>query len=254
MRAPASLSATPATTTLARSLVASLPLSYRLVQGAADVAVIPGDAAWPAAATAATGHAATVVVIDPVAVSPPAADAAGQVVISETFAGNPAIAALPGIPVAAAAIATASSVTSLSTGRGTVRRQIFEQVRVLRALGLGEPTVMDSQLAAHSALITLSCVTSTGTILIRLQAAQTSAAPREHTFRWYGSDHVLSIRLPDSVTAQPASVQLLDPQAQTVLPTIYETAHRATLRSLGTRDRPDLTDFAHDVALIGSLG
>ncbi|MDI2022398.1 hypothetical protein PJL18_02936 [Paenarthrobacter nicotinovorans] len=65
-----------------------------------------------------------------------------------------------------------------------------------------------------------------------LQGILSNARPASVTVTMLTDDGGAAVSLPDPVAAWPATVKITGPHGELLLPTIYESAHRATWRRL----------------------
>ncbi len=239
-------------------LVASLPRSFAFGGADAQVAVVDGadPRGWDRAAGAALDAGAeTVAVLDPAPIPADRAAAVdgGRVLLSETFAGHPAVARL--VERAGAQLSAAGSASLLGVGTAAVREQLLEQLRLLRAIGYREVRVRDVQLASSSGLISATARYGDAEQLLRLQIARSSVAPARLELRAIGATAVVALELPCSTTARPARAEVVDADGALRLPDVYETAHRAAWRALAAGgERSDaLPGLVDDLRLLDTL-
>jgi hypothetical protein len=251
----------PETERLARVLVSSLPLSMALSSGAADIAIVGGSEGWVDRALGAAAASANVVIVDP---SPTdsadldrlrAAKGTSAFTIDESFAGNSAVCRLR--ETESRLLSDAHLVTIVSRGR-SLTGMLFEQLRILRALGWADVRVRDAEMAPNSMLITAHAQRGDTRVLLRLVAAVSDTA-REHRVRAYTTQDLVMLDLPDADTARPAWTEIVSPDGARILPAIYESAHRSTWRQVHARavaggdDGTDLEALAADMALVSQI-
>jgi hypothetical protein len=200
--------------------------------------------------------ARAVIVIDPSAENPDdvetlaglAEGRAAVVALSETFAGNPAIPAFRDrFPDAFTELA-AVFVDSTAVDADPVDLALTH-IRVLRAVGL--PALELQTASRHPRGFTYAG--NAGGALLGGVGALTTALPPRLRLRGHSADRLIEIELPDASAAVPADAVLSDDTGGQVLPTIYETAHRATFRRTqaailtGLSTSAELRGFASDV-------
>jgi hypothetical protein len=246
---------------LARVLVSSLPLSTAVASGAADIAIIGGSEGWVDRALGASAGSANVVIVDPSPTGPAeldrlrAAKRTSAFTIDESFAGNSAVGRLR--ETEPRLLSDAHLVAVLSRGH-TLKDMLFEQLRILRALGWCDVRVRDAEVAPHSMLVTAQAQRGDTRVLLRLVASISHSA-REHRVRAYTTQELVMLDLPDADTARPAWTQIVSPDGARILPAIYESAHRSTWRQVhatavaGGDGGTDLEALAADMALVSQI-
>lgn len=248
--------------------VASLPASFgpapsglvsaATTSQAADVAVIAGESGWTAEASRAIEAGARgVMVANPAPEETrrlaAAADAAGAaVVLDHRWASNPALISANGEPDARealrSALGTAAMLDSMAVSApGTdLNRFLGQHLAALLALAGALDGVR--LLRSDSTGYTLSGDLAGGAPFTA-QGVLTAARPAGVDIRLYTKDGGVSVDVPDPGAAWPATVRATGPQGEVLLPTLFESAHRAAWRRLkghldnGTRPG-DLTDFS----------
>jgi len=248
---------------MAANLAATFPISYRLSsdeEPQADIMLLSGEADWTEAAArrSALPHGWTIIV-DPVAQDAEAIEdlaarleqSRSLVLLSETFAGNPILQ-----PVKEALRFPIHNYTIQSRTSGSLTQSLFEQLRIARATGLGSVEVTDVAVARGAVLLTFAGLFNGDKVELRTSVKVTSATPAQHVLDIFGPHDALKLTLFGAETARPAEAKITSADGQKLLPTIYETSHRALLRALpqsaaGTSDA--LRDLAADVRLIQSL-
>ena len=85
----------------------------------------------------------------------------------------------------------------------------------------------------------------------RSASHRSTAVPAQARARLLTSSGGVEITLPDPGTARPAQIVITTPDGQQLLPTLWESPHRATWRRLSTSlaagaSTPDLSDFDAD--------
>ncbi|MGJ3191407.1 hypothetical protein [Paenarthrobacter sp. FR1] len=217
--------------------VASLPESFGPAVGgnAADVVVIAGRPGWTAdAAQAITAGARGVVVVNPAPESTESLQATAQrnaavVVLDQRWATNPALPA-------------AEDAMRSMTGRAAVldtvaTAPVGTDIGELLADHLSAVVRMAGPLA-NLRLVTRGPHGYTATAVlansapVAVQGIVTGARPAGVNVTLLTDDGGVSATLPAPVAAWPATVRVTGPQGELLLPTIYESAHRATWRRL----------------------
>ncbi|MEZ0493402.1 DUF1080 domain-containing protein [Kineococcus sp. TBRC 1896] len=266
----------PAVRATTAEVVASLPVSFAAAAeeagttGPLDVLAVDGGPGWTVRARDALERARAVVVLDPAPVQPAAVDAladaveaAGTVLhLSETFAGNPALAQLRSSRPDALEGAGSLFLDSTSPGASTPGL-LLAQLRVLRAT-VGPVTALRS-CSPHPGGLTLTA--TAGDRLVVGVAARSTATPPHLRVTAVAADRTVDVALPAAATARPASVEITGVDGRSVLPTLYETAHRATWRAVhrdltsGTAGSDaaaapvaTLRDFAQDLRTVAGAG
>jgi hypothetical protein len=239
-------------------VVAALPVSLHPASDRADLVGIAGEEGWPeAAAEAIASGARGVLVVDPVAADVEAlierASAAGvPVVIDSPWSENPAV------PGATEAFAAQHDPDSFAESRidaplgADLDRVLLNQLALIRAaLGpVGEIRFARRTDRGYDAVARLESGVTAG-----LSAILSDALPHSATLRVLRSTTAVEVALPAPVTAAPGHVTVSGPDGATLLPTLWETAHRAVWRRLhrlvdAGRTADDLAGFARDVAAV----
>ncbi|WP_150306530.1 hypothetical protein [Planctomonas psychrotolerans] len=239
-------------------VIASLPVSLHHAPEAqgADLVGIAGNAGWAAEAIAAIGAGARgVMIIDPVgedvgALIDAAAAARVPVVIDSTWSHNPAVAS------GAGAFTEQHSADSFVESRvnapvgSDIDRVLLNQLALVRAAVGPVRTIRFARRngTGYDALATLASGASAG-----LSGILSDSVPVSASLRILRSETAAELTLPGPETATPGQAVVSGPDGATLLPTLWETAHRAAWRRLhslvidgGTSD--DLAGFAEDVA------
>lgn len=250
---------------VAAEVVASLPMSYAVGTDRADVVVVAGSDGWPARADAAIRRGARgVIIVDPAAepaasvheVRASAASAGTVVLLSESWAGNPAVEGVRerwGGSFAAARTIESFVVEPVSGLRNA--DLLLRQVRVLRRLGAAGARVRGG--GGTSRAYSLAGDTVDGVRLALAGVRSAGSAPKMEVVIT-GATQTVSLSLTSAETAKPASAVLTTPTGGDVLPTIYETGHRATFRRMhrliaSGEPVDELGDFVTDAALAADL-
>lgn len=223
----------------------------------ADVVVIAGESGWTAEAVRAIEAGARgVMVANPVpeesAQLAAAANAAGAAVVLDLrWASNPALVSGNGQPDARqavrSAIGTAAMLDSVATASpGTDPDRLLGQ-HLAALLAVTGPLDGVRTLRSDSTGYTLSGRLANGAP-ITAQGIVTAARPAGVDIRLYTRDGGVSVTVPDPDAAWPAEVRATGAQGEVLLPTLYESAHRASWRllrdHLSAGTRPDLAGFA----------
>lgn len=241
------------------SVIASLPVSLRTIGLDADLVAIDGRPGWVGAAVQAIeGGAKGLVVINPV--EQDTAKLAGlaelavgrgvPVVIDWPFAGNPAV------PAMAPHFAAAKDLHSLIECRASVTTALHLSVVLLDQFALIGRLVgpIDS---AYALDWTAQHYVVSGRVLngprIRLTAIRTTAVQPIVTVRMLGPAVSVDLTIPSPATAQPALGVVSTESGAKLLPTLFETAHRFSWRTLihlvQTRTQGgDLSRFVRDAS------
>ncbi|MGF6834632.1 hypothetical protein QF015_002815 [Paenarthrobacter sp. TE4293] len=217
--------------------VASLPESFSPAtsEGQADVVVIAGRPGWATeTAEAITAGARGVVVINPVAEDTGSLQAVARhqgaaVVLDQRWASNPAIPAAEDAVrsmLGRAAMLDSVAIAPAGTDAGELLADQFAAVvrltgplGSLRLLTRGPHGYTSTAILANGAPVALHGIV-------------TSARPAGVNISLLTDDGGVSVALPEPVAAWPAMVTVTGPQGDLLLPTIYESAHRATWRRL----------------------
>lgn len=244
-------------------VLASLPVSLHPASAeanSADLMGFAGEDGWVAAVSEAIASGARgVLVVDPVAADVAAliatAEAAGvPVVLDSTWSHNPAV------TNTADAFARHHSADSIVESRinapvgSDTERVLLNQLSLVRtAVG----AVRSIRFArrndkGYDALATLASGASAS-----LAAILTNSVPTSATLRILGSETAVELELPGPATAAPGHAVVSGPEGATLLPTLWETAHRAAWRRLhhlvqSGEPSGDLSGFADDVAAVRS--
>lgn len=248
--------------------IASLPASFAPAGSAsADVTVLPGEAGWTAeAGNSIAAGARAVMVVNPVPEAcrelAAAADDAGTVVALDLrWAANPALVSGDGEPDARDAIrgalGTAALLDSVATAApdSDPRRLLGDHLAALTAV-TGKLDGVET-LRLDRAGYTVSGWLAGGAPFTA-QGILTAARPAGLDIRLYTVEGGVSVMVPDPSAAWPAEVRAIGVQGEVLLPTLYESAHRASWRRLrdhlNAGSRPDdLAGFARLAALYENL-
>lgn len=242
-------------------VVASLPVSFAFAQDSApDVRIVSGDGDWVARAREALAERARGIIVTDPSIVPVesvralARDAIIPVVLSEAWAGNPAVTEVRarwGESIRAA-MSVECTVTEPLDGE---ERQalLLRQARVLRGLGVRGVVLSGGSVSTRA--YSLVGESSTGQ-QVSLFAVTSSGAPTALTVSLMGDGSSVRVSVPAATSARPAHASRLTPGSGEVLPTIWETAHRAAFRRMHDlivtkKPSDDLEGFASDLELVG---
>ncbi len=233
------------------AVLSSLPISFAPAADlqAAEVVVVAGVAGWPTRVQQIVegGAAAIVVQPEPADVAP-LLSSVGRVAIDSTWAGNPAT-----------MLAAEHFATAAAYGGTLLECQvIIGDVRSAGAALLDVAALIRSLLAPLRELRVLrhdrrGFVASgvAGGVGVTLSVHRSTAVPAQARVRLLTPSGGVEVTLPDSETARPAEIVITTPQDQQLLPTLWESPHRATWRRLsdtlaaGTPSA-DLSEFHAD--------
>ncbi|MCH6471992.1 hypothetical protein [Sinomonas terrae] len=242
-------------------VVASLPVSLHPSDGEDSALVaIAGSPGWTEAALASIASGARGLMV----IHPCAADVAAlkdrastlgvPVVVDTEWAHNPAVAA------AAPHFAAHDDEDSLLEARvnapvgADLDQVLLAQLALIRAAvgPVMSLTYARRNRHGYDALAALASGARAS-----LAAILTNAIPGSATLRMIKPETAVTLTLPGAGTAAPGKVTVSGPEGATLLPTQWETAHRAAWRRLhGLADAgracEDLEAFADDAALVAS--
>ncbi|MFJ4029828.1 hypothetical protein ACIPWF_20800 [Paenarthrobacter sp. NPDC089989] len=215
--------------------VASLPESYAHASTTADVHVINGRPGWTGQALEAIDAGARgIVVVNPAAESveqlQQAANAGGTaIVIDQRWASNPAAAgAEDAVRTMAGRAALLDSVATAPAGSDAGALLADHLAAVVRLTGPLERFRLVNR-GAHGYTVSAQLANGAPTAL---QGIVSSARPAGVHINLLTDDGGACVALPEPVAAWPATVTVTGPQGELLLPTLYESAHRATWRRL----------------------
>ena len=217
--------------------VASLPESFGPAVGEnpADVVVVAGHPGWTGeAAKAVTAGARGVVVVNPAAEKTDSLQAAAQqagaaVVLDQRWASNPAIpAAEDAVRSMIGRAAMLDSVATAPVGPDSGELLADHLAAVVRLTG----PLANLRLLAHGPRGYTATAVLTNGAPVALQGIVTNARPAGVSITLLTDDGGVNVALPEPLAAWPATVTVTGPQGELLLPTIYESAHRATWRRL----------------------
>ena len=213
-----------------RAVLAGLPHWLRARGDNADVRVVSGDRPdWPERVrTALTPETRAVLLTDvtpaePAAVRELAETASAPVVVHSPWALNPAtLDAAEHLRAAAAASAIIEVFTAQDAAPATM---LLAQLALLRT-AVGDLT--DLRLGRLDADGHLGSA-RLGDVPVQLTGVRCAAGP-EARLVLRGADEQWRLRYGDPALARPASVVRIDEHGEHLLPTVYESAHRASWR------------------------
>ncbi|MDP9933771.1 hypothetical protein J2T11_000095 [Paenarthrobacter nicotinovorans] len=243
--------------------VASLPATFGPARSEADadVRVIAGQSGWTSQAMEAIDAGARgIIVVNPVTESvselEQAAYAHGTaIVLDQRWATNPAV---PGAESAirdmVGRVVLLDSVATASAGSDSRVLLIDQLAAVVRLTG---PLENFRLLNQGTRGYTVSAQLANGAPAT-LQGILSSARPAGLEISLISDDGGARVTLPEPVAAWPAKVAVSGPQGELLLPTLYESAHRATWRRLADHlesDTParDLSVFSQLAADLSNL-
>jgi hypothetical protein len=241
-------------------VVASLPVSYGPAVGAADISAFGGEAGWTLRVLAAANDGARgVVIVNPAAESTEemaaAAQATAAVTLDHRWASNPAIGnARQALEADLDDAALLDSVAISAPGTGTTEL-LTQHLALLQNLGIGLETLRLVQSGPNGYVVAGSLANGAP---MALQGITTSAVLPHCSVTVLNSTGGLELTVPDPDTASPAELRVTNPAGSTLLPTLYESAHRSTWTRLkkhldGGEKPTDLTRFAGVASAVRSL-
>ncbi|WP_432563068.1 hypothetical protein [Kineococcus sp. SYSU DK003] len=241
------------------AILASFPVSLAPAHPPedADLVALDGGEDWPK--RLATTRARGAVVVCPTVSSTVVPTSAGQgadpgfpVVIDRPHAGRPGLADLRSAVQATGADALLEVRTTAAPGNDAADL-VLEQFAVARAVtGSG---VAAARVLSHGPRgLLVRAVLHDGRQALFGADLTTALAPLV-TVRILGATSSVSVAIPDSATARPAHAVVTDDSGARLLPTSWESSHRASWRRLhaavadGTATT-DLADHAQDCAVL----
>lgn len=247
-----------------RAQVASLPRTLRFAEGAsADLTVIEGQGAWTSEALdRVNGGARRILVVDPEADEPSeiqrladvAQQADARLILSEGFAGNPAIAGfcenLDG---------NYDNILLRGWADTDNRSRLLTQIRIARALGI-QLSILENVIFSTNALLAEARGIFGGSLaFVSFGSTRTQACAARYSLTAHSPTRIASLVLFDATNARPGEASFVTAEGSRSLPTIYESAHRRQLRLLASDDESgssveELRGFAEDVALTRAAG
>lgn len=235
------------------AVVASLPVSLAYGARPADLVAVSGSHGWSGRLDAAILDGARgVVVVDPVGDEAPVA--AIPVVLDQTFASHPGVHAARD----AAARIPAGALLEIRIATHGVEDLADELLRgIALSRAVTRTSVAEGRLLARGAHgLTVRATLDDGRPAL-FTVTRTTAIARSARVRLLG-DTAVEVVVPDSSAARPARVTVTGPDASGLLPTVYETAHRASWRRLHRaviegRPTTDLADFSDDLRALHAI-
>lgn len=267
MSTPLSVHTTPGaeTTGAVAAVISSLPVSFAPASGAPDVTAVAGHAGWTGRAAAAIRAGARgVVVSDPVAEDPgalteTAAGSGAVVVLDQRWAGNPALAASHDAARAVISAALADCVLLDSVAYGAPGDEpmalLADQLAAVLQAGVDVRQLKVIQRSTNGYTVVGKLANGAPAAL---QGITTASVPATASISLLTSTGRTDITLPDPSAAWPAQIRSVTPAGATVLPTIYESAHRHSWRRLRSQleaggPSPDLHQFSALTSLLDRL-
>ncbi|MCZ9881648.1 hypothetical protein [Arthrobacter sp. B2a2-09] len=235
------------------AVVASLPVSYGPAAGAADISALDGEAGWTLRVLAAAQDGARgVVVVNPVAESvediAAAAKTAAAVALDQRWSSNPAVEgarhALQGYLDDAALL---DSVAIAAPGTQSVEL-LTQHLALIQDLGVGLETL---RLVQHGPTGYVAAGSLANGAPMALQGITTSAVRPRCSVTVLNSTGGLELTVPDPDAAWPAEILVTNPSGSTLLPTLYESAHRSTWTRL--KKHLDAGQMPTDLARFGEV-
>lgn len=215
--------------------VASLPATFGPATDAPDVQVIAGHSGWTASAEQAIKDGARgIIVVNPAPENTQALQAAAEaagttILLDQRWASNPAVAgAEDAVRAMAGRAAVLDSVATAPAGTDTGDLLADHLAAVVRLTGPLENLRLINR-GTHG--YTVSARLANGSP-VALQGILSSARPAGVHVSLLTDDGGVSVALPEPLAAWPATVKVTGPQGELLLPTLYESAHRATWRRL----------------------
>ncbi|GAB3397753.1 hypothetical protein GCM10027568_33820 [Humibacter soli] len=209
--------------------LASLPISFESVDLAdtVDVVIVDGNDGWAVRVEDAFARGARVVVL----IEPTSGESIGHnpgpVIVDRVYAGNPAVAGLPGV------LADLSP-SALLEIRATVKVGAHLGASLHGLLALARTStnaeLIDAQVVARSrgGLVVRGRQANGRPVLLTVTV--TDAVPEGVSLRVIDAHAAVEAEIPSASTARPAIVTVADEFGRRQLPTLYETSHRAALR------------------------
>ena len=240
----------------ARELAASLTQSCRFADDPAQarIVLVDGSGDWVADVQAAlVSQPDHILLLDPSFADVPAVEAlasrlaAGKtrLTISETAATNPAVA-----PWQDTFTDDIANITFDASGPQPVNRLLLDQLRLARTLGFAVDAIVDWQANDRAAMVTAHPAGGEDAQpLLRLAARTANRSHALHRIDAYIAGGICSLSLPLAGDARPAHASIMNADGERILPTIYEHAHRRSLRAIlsGSPPGATLVDFVADL-------
>jgi len=260
MTAPLSLFIDSAAPSVVAAFAASLPASVRVSTTLGDSVVVHGGSDWPERVADAIGKGARrILILDPCAngavlfgpVVALAEKRGVRITLSETHADNPAT-----VQVGEWLGETFGVHTITGQGEDSLADLVLQQLRIVRATGLHGLELDNAVTSPDAVVATLSATLADTPVMLRLTAARTVAGPAHHALMAHAPDASASLVLYSGPAARPAEAMRMTGEGGHCLPTIYEHAHRASLRAMvagadGTAD--DIRHWLGDAAMARAI-
>lgn len=236
-------------------VVASLPESFGpAAEAKADVVVVSGQPGWTIeAATAIDEGARGIVVVNPAPENTDSLAAVAErsntaVVLDQRWASNPAMpAAEDAVRSLAGRAAMLDSVATAPAGTSTGEVLADHLAAVVRVTGpLDRLRVLHRGPQGYTATAVLA-----NGAPVALQGILSDARPAALQLSMLVDDGGVSLTLPEPSAAWPARVKVTGPHGELLLPTLYESAHRATWRRL--KEHLDASTVPSDLRLFAEL-
>lgn len=172
-----------------------------------------------------------------------------RIALSETHADNPAVA-----PFRAGLDGIYTAATITGQGEAVMGDLVLQQLRLARAAGFAPDAVQHAAADTQRALATVRARHGEESALLRLTAVYSRAGKAHHRLMLHGRTESASLHLWSDPAARPANGFHISEDRTTEQPTIYESAHRAVLRSaLALSDEASggaiLRQWDHDACL-----
>lgn len=213
------------------AVIASLPVSLAPAPDAALLTAVDGSTGWAGRTEAAhQAGALAAVVIAPTTPEALAETSVDKVLIDWPFASHPA---LEGAAAAAEGLRPSVSIVEsriVVPATGNLDLALVDQLTALnRLLGgtLAPGSLRRLHQDAHGYLI---CGQLGDSVPLSVSAVVTDALPPQLQIRILTTDGGLTAAIPSPDTAAPAEVRVTTAEGEQLLPTLYESAHRATWR------------------------
>jgi hypothetical protein len=245
---------------LHRIVLASLPNSYRLVDGAAEVALV--SATDPARADrAVSGRARAIVVDQPGWLSPAELDVLEDIAEQQGCTLVPAPRYAPRLTSAASLLDGADTdlVESTITSRQGFRSSLVEQLAMLRQV-LGSVAAIRVLHSSASHYVVEATMIDHPSSHVVLNGVVSPTGTEEATLHTIGADRHLAVRIDAGPLARPAEISLYDGAGRQSPWPVHQHAHRITLallHTLLTTGEGDVTysvlDLRHDLRLAAAL-
>jgi hypothetical protein len=214
------------------TVLSSLPLSYAAADhdAAPRVAVVAGTLGWPVAVQRALqeGSVAAIVVHPEPANLGATLATPGLVLVDSIWAGNPAVSAASGHFRAAAADAQLLECRVISGPNRSLRANLVDLAALVREL-IGPLHGVSLLHHDHNGCF---AVAGAGDLSVGLGVVRCTAVAPQASVRVLTNDGGVELSLPDPSTARPAEVVITNGDGSRLLPTVWESGHRAAWRRL----------------------